>query len=206
MQSFETGSSAEYYLPYGQYPEPVLAGLYRNVSLVTRAAGEPTALTQSVRAAILEIDADQPLVNVRTMEQAIGNTVAQPRLQTTLLIIFAVLAATLAIIGVYGVMAYAVSHRTQEIGVRIALGASHHDVVAMVVRQGVRLTAIGIGMGLGGAMIATRALESLLFDTDGLDPATFGSAALILAAASTLASYIPARRAARVAPIIALQR
>ena len=206
MQSFETGSSAEYYLPYGQYPEPVLAGLYRNVSLVTRAAGEPTALTQSVRAAILEIDADQPLVNVRTMEQAIGNTVAQPRLQTTLLIIFAVVAATLAIIGVYGVMAYAVSHRTQEIGVRIALGASHHDVVAMVVRQGVRLTAIGIGMGLGGAMIATRALESLLFDTDGLDPATFGGAALILAAASTLASYIPARRAARVAPIIALQR
>jgi putative ABC transport system permease protein len=206
MQSFETGSNAEYYLPYGQYPDPVLAGMYRNVSLVTRAAGEPTALTQSVRAAILEVDADQPLVNVRTMEQAIGNTVAQPRLQTTLLIIFAVVAAALAIIGVYGVMAYAVSHRTQEIGVRIALGASRRDVVTMVVRQGVALTAVGIAIGLGGALIATRALESLLFATDGLDPATFGAAALTLAAASTLASYIPARRAARVAPIIALQR
>jgi putative ABC transport system permease protein len=140
------------------------------------------------------------------MEQAIGNTVAQPRLQTTLLIIFAVVAAALAIIGVYGVMAYAVSHRTQEIGVRIALGASRRDVVTMVVRQGVALTAVGIAIGLGGALIATRALESLLFATDGLDPATFGAAALTLAAASTLASYIPARRAARVAPIIALQR
>jgi predicted permease len=206
MQSFETGSRGEYYLPYGQYPHPVLAGLYRNVSLVMRTAGEPTALTPSVRAALLEVDSDQPLVNVRTMEQSIGSTVAQPRLQTTLLIILAAVAATLAIIGVYGVMAYAVSHRTQEIGVRIALGASHRDVVAMIVRQGIALTGIGIALGLGGAMLATRALESLLFDTDGLDPATFAGAALILATAATLASYIPARRAARVAPIIALQR
>ena len=206
MQSFETGSNAEYYLPYGQYPDPVLAGMYRNVSLVTRAAAEPTALTQSVRSAILGVDADQPLVNVRTMEQAIGNTVAQPRLQTTLLIIFAVIAGALAIIGVYGVMAYAVSYRTQEIGVRIALGASRRDVVSMVVRQGVVLTAIGIAIGLGCALIATRALESLLFDTNALDFTTFAGAALMLAAASALASYIPARRAARVAPIIALQR
>jgi len=206
MQSFETGSGAEYYLPYGQYPDPVLAGMYRNVTLVTRAASEPTALTPSVRAAILEIETDQPLVNVRTMEQAIGNTVAQPRLQTTLLILFAAVAVALAIIGVYGVMAYAVSHRTQEIGVRIALGASHRDVVAMVVRQGVVLTATGIGIGLVGAMFATSALESLLFNTDGIDPATFAGAAAVLAAAATLASYIPARRAARVAPLIALQR
>jgi putative ABC transport system permease protein len=206
MQSFETGANAEYYLPYAQYPHPVLAGMYRNLSLVTRAASEPTALTQAIRSAILEVDGDQPLVNIRTMEQAIGNTVAQPRLQTTLLIIFAVVAAALAIIGVYGVMAYAVSYRTQEIGVRMALGASHQDVVAMVVRQGILLTATGIAIGLGGAVMATRALESLLFNTEGLDPTTFGGAALILGAASTLASYIPARRAARVAPIIALQR
>jgi putative ABC transport system permease protein len=205
-QSFEDGSRAEYYLPYGQYPDPVLSGMYRNVTLVTRAAGEPAALTPSVRGAILEVDTDQPLVNVRTMEHSIGNTVAQPRLQTTLLIIFAAVAAGLAIIGVYGVMAYAVSHRTQEIGVRIALGASHRDVVAMVVRQGVALTAIGIAIGLGGAIIATRALRSLLFNTDRLDPATFAGAAVVLAAAATLASYIPARRAAREAPIIALQR
>jgi putative ABC transport system permease protein len=206
LQSFEIGSNAEYYLPYGQYPNPVLAVMYRNVSLVTRAAREPTALTQSVRAAVLEVDRDQPLVNVRTMEQAIGNTVVQPRLQTTLLIIFATVAAALAIIGVYGVMAYAVSHRTQEIGVRIALGASRGDVVAMVVRQGVALTAIGIAIGLAGALIAARALEGLLFGADGLDLATFAGAALLLAAASTLASYIPARRAAQVAPLIALQR
>jgi putative ABC transport system permease protein len=206
LQSFESGANAEYYLPYAQYPHPVLAGLYRNVSLVVRTGGEPTTLAPSVRAAVLEMDADQPLVNLRTMQQAIGSSVSQPRLQTTLLTIFASVAVTLAIIGVYGVMAYTVSQRTQEIGVRLALGATRADVLRLIVGQGVKLAALGIAIGLAGAVFATRAVQSLLFETDGLDMPTFAGAAAIIAVAAALASYIPARRAAAVAPMIAVGR
>ena len=205
-QSFEAGAKAEYYLPYAQYPHPVLAGLYRNVSLVVRAESEPTALVPSVRRALHEIDRDQPLVKVRTMQAALGDSVAQPRLQTRLLAIFASVAVALAVVGVYGVIAYTVSQRTQEIGVRVALGASQSDVVRMVVGHGARLATAGIGLGLVSAAVATRALDSLLFETSGLDPVTFGAAALILGAAAMLASYLPARRAAAVAPIVALGR
>jgi putative ABC transport system permease protein len=206
LQSFEAGASAEYYLPYAQYPDPVLAGLYRNTSLVVRTVNEPTTLTGAVRAAIQEIDRDQPLVNARTMEQSIGNTVAQPRLQTTLLATFAAVAVTLAIIGVYGVMAYTVSQRTQEIAVRLALGASQRDVLRMVVVQGARLAALGIAIGLAGAALATRAVRALLFQTGGLDPMTYVAAAVIILAAVLAASYIPARRAALVPPNVALGR
>jgi putative ABC transport system permease protein len=205
-QSFEAGAKAEYYVPYGLYPNPVLAGLYRNVSLVMRTVEDPGTLAPSVRAALREIDPDQPLVKVRTMQSAIGDTVAQPRLQTTLLAIFAAVALTLALIGVYGVMAYTVSQRTQEIGVRVALGASESEVVRMVVLQGMRLAVAGIVLGLVGAALATRALDSLLFQTSGRDPLTFAAAAALLGAAAVLASYLPARRAARVAPIVALTR
>jgi putative ABC transport system permease protein len=205
-QSFETGAKSEYYVPYGHHPPSVLAGMYRNVSLVARTPGDVLSLSSSVRASILEIDRDQPLVNVRTMEQAIGNTVAQPRLQTLLLALFALVAVTLAIVGVYGVMAYTVSHRTQEIGVRVALGASQRDVVRMVVGQGLKLTIIGVVIGLTAAVIVTRALEALLFRSGGLDPLTFAAATALLAAAAVFASYVPARRAARVAPIVALSR
>jgi putative ABC transport system permease protein len=206
LQSFEAGARAEYYLPYAQYPDPVLAGLYRNTSLVVRTATDPTTLTAAVRAAILEVDRDQPLVNARTMEQAIGSTVAQPRLQTTLLALFAAIAVTLAIVGVYGVMAYTVSQRTQEIAVRLALGASHGDGLRMVVVQGARLAALGIVIGLAGAAVATRAVQALLFRTEGLDPATYLAAALVIATAVLAASYIPARRAAAVPPNVALGR
>jgi putative ABC transport system permease protein len=206
IQSFDAGAKAEYYLPYAQYPHPVLAGMYRNVSLVVRVGGEPTAIVPPLRAALREIDPDQPLVKVRTMEQAMGDTVAQPRLQTVLLAIFASVAVALALIGVYGVMAYTVSQRTQEIGVRVALGASHRDVVGMVVMQGARLAAAGILIGLVVAAVATRALQSVLFHTSGLDPVTFLGAAALLGTAALLASYLPARRAARIAPLVALGR
>ena len=205
-QSFDTGAKAEYYVAYGQYPHPVLAGMYRNTSLVTRAGDDPTALVPSVRAALREIDRDQPLVKVRTMEQSMGDTVAQPRLQAVLLAMFASVAVALAIVGVYGVMAYAVSQRTQEIGVRVALGASDRDVVRMVVGEGARLAIIGIAIGLAGAALATRAIQNQLFETSAIDPFAFAMAPLALGAAALLASYLPARRAANVAPIIALGR
>ncbi len=140
------------------------------------------------------------------MEQAIGDTVAQPRLQALLLTIFASVAVALALIGVYGVMAYAVSQRTQEIGVRVALGASERDVVRMVVGEGVRLALIGLAIGLAGAAFATRAMQSQLFETSASDPLAFIAAPIVLGLAAVLASYIPARRAASVAPIVALGR
>jgi predicted permease len=205
-QSFEAGAKAEMFLPYLQFPDPILAGMYRNTSLIVRTSADPTALAASLRPAIREIDANQPLVNLRTMERAMSNSVAQPRLQMVLLTLFAAIAASLAVVGVYGVMAYTVSQRTQEIGVRVAMGASPDAVVRLVVGQGLRLAAIGVALGLVGAVWASQAMRGLLFNTNGLDALTFVVAPLVLLAAAIVASYIPARRAARISPIVALGR
>ena len=135
-----------------------------------------------------------------------AGTVAQPRFQMTLLVVFAGLALLLAAIGVYGVMAYTVSQRVPEIGVRMAVGASPSQVVRMVVWQGVKLTARGVVLGLGVSAFAAVGLQSQLFNVHALDPFTFGVAAAVLAAAALLASYVPARRAARISPLAALGR
>ncbi|HEX6162607.1 MAG TPA: ABC transporter permease [Vicinamibacterales bacterium] len=206
-QSFDAGSKAEFFVPYAQFPDPVLTGMYLNVALVARTSGDPSVVVPSVRAALREIDPNQPLVNVRTMETAMAGTVAQPRLQMLLLLIFAGVAVALAIIGVYGVMAYTVSQRVAEIGVRMAIGASPRNVIAMVVRQGAWLALAGVALGLVGAVAAARAVQSLLFvEARGYDAITFAAAALVLGIAALLASYIPARRAARVSPVSALSR
>jgi putative ABC transport system permease protein len=205
-QSFEAASKAEMFVPYGQYPDPILAGMYLNTALVIRTAGHPADITTSVRAVIGEIDPGQPLVNVRTMTTAIAGTVAQPRFQMTLLLVFATVAVALSVVGVYGVMAYTVSQRVPEIAVRMAVGASPKQVVAMVVRQGAALTGVGIAIGIVGAGLAAFAMQSLLFDINALDPLTFIAAPVVLGLAALLASYIPARRAARVSPLAALGR
>jgi putative ABC transport system permease protein len=205
-QGFEAGSKAEMFVPYGQYPDPVLAGMYLNLSLVARTDGEPSALAPSVRAAIREVDANQPLVAVRTMETAIAGTVAQPRLQMVLLLIFAAVAVLLAVVGVYGVMAYTVSQRIPEIGVRMAVGASPGDVVALVVWEGARIASIGIAIGLVASAIAAVPAGRLLFQVRPIDPLTFAVAPAVLAIAALAASYLPARRAARTSPLSALGR
>ncbi|MCC7181807.1 MAG: ABC transporter permease [Acidobacteria bacterium] len=205
-QGFEAGAKAEMFVPYLQHPDPILAGMYRNTILVVRTVGEPARITGTVRAAVREVDPNQPLVNIRTMDAALANTVAQPRLQMVLLGLFAFVAAALAVVGVYGVMAYTVSQRTQEIGVRVAMGAPPGAVARLVVGQGLRLALAGVALGLLGALAAARAIEGLLFNVSGLDPITFVAAPLVLAAAAVLASYIPARRAARISPITALGR
>jgi putative ABC transport system permease protein len=206
-QSFDAGSKAEFFVPYSQFPDPVLTGMYLNVALVARTTGEPAAVVPTVRAALREIDPNQPLVNVRTMETAMAGTVAQPRLQMLLLLVFAGVAVALAIVGVYGVMAYTVSQRVTEIGVRMAVGASPRNVIGMVVRQGAWLALAGVAIGLVGAAAAARAVQSLLFvEARGYDALTFAAAALALGIAAMLASYIPARRAARVSPVNALGR
>ena len=205
-QSFEAASKSEMFVPYGQYPDPILAGMYLNTALVVRTSDEPASVTSALRSVVRQIDPNQPLVNIRTMETAMSASVAQPRLQMVLLVLFASLALALAAVGVYGVMAYTVAQRIPEIGVRMALGASPGRVIAMVVWQGVRLASIGIVVGLVAASFAALAAESLLFDVRGLDPLTFIAAPIVLAAAALLACYIPARRAARISPLAALGR
>jgi ABC-type antimicrobial peptide transport system permease subunit len=140
------------------------------------------------------------------MAAAMAGTVAQPRFQMALLMIFGSVAAALAAVGVYGVMAYTVSQRTPEIGVRIAIGASPRQVIAMVVWEGAQLALAGTVLGLIAAALGGGAIQSLLFEIKGLDPLTFAIAPLVLGAAALLASYIPARRAARISPLVALTR
>jgi putative ABC transport system permease protein len=205
-QSFASESKAEMFLPYAQYPDAILTGMYLNTVLVVRTSGEPEFSAGGVRNVIREIDPRQPLVNVRTMKGAMAGTVAQPRFQLALLLIFGSVAVALAAVGVYGVMAYTVSQRTPEIGVRIAIGASPRRVIAMVVWQGAQLALAGIALGTIAAALAAGAMESLLFEVRGLDPLTFAIAPIILGLAALLASYIPARRAARISPIVAIGR
>jgi putative ABC transport system permease protein len=205
-QSFEAASKAEMFVPYGQHPDPILAGMYLNLALVVRTTGDPAPVARALRSALREVDPNQPLVNVRMMSTAMAATVAQPRLQMVLLVLFAGLAVTLAVVGVYGVMAYTVSQRIPEIGVRIAIGAPPGRVVAMVVWDGLQLGLIGIAVGLVVAAFATEAVRALLYDVHGLDPLTFVGAAVALGLAALLACYIPARRAARISPLVALGR
>jgi putative ABC transport system permease protein len=205
-QSFATGSKAEMFMPYTQFAHPVLGGLYLSVALVVRTTGDPLNIAGAVRSIVRETDPHQPLVNVRTMETSIAGTVAQPRLQMLLLVIFAGVAVALAVIGVYGVMAYTVTQRIPEIGVRMAVGASPNRVIAMVVWQGAQLALVGLGLGLVAAVFAARAVESLLFDVTGLDPLTFSIAPIVLVVAALLATYIPASKAARISPLAALGR
>ena len=205
-QSFEADSKAEMFVPYAQHPDPILVGMYLNTALVVRTVREPELAAPAVRSVIREIDRGQPLVNVRTMKTAIAGTVAQQRFQMALLMIFGSVAVALAAIGVYGVMAYTVSQRTPEIGVRIAVGASPNRVIAMVIWQGAQLALMGMALGLIAATLAAGAIQSLLFDVKGLDPLTFSIAPLILGGAALLASYVPARRAARISPLMALTR
>ncbi len=206
-QGFEAGSKSEFFMPYEQFPDPVLTGLYLNVALVARTAAGPAAVTPAIRAALKEIDPNQPLVNVRTMESAMAGTVAQPRLQMLLLLVFAGVAVALAVIGVYGVMAYTVSQRVAEIGIRMAMGASPAQVIGMVVRQGAMLALAGISIGVIAAAMAARAVQGLLFvEARGFSPLTFAAAAAVLALAALAACYVPARRAARVSPVRVLAR
>ena len=204
-QAFEAAIQPTLFVPYEQPPIDILAGMYRNLSIVLKTAGDPIAASGGLRAAVQEIDRDQPLVRVRTMEAAMADSVSQPRLRTALVAVFSAVALALSLVGVYGVMAYAVSERTHELGVRIALGASPAEIRALVVGEGMRLAAIGIAIGVAGALATSRALGALLFGVSATDPATFAIAAAGLAVAGVGAAYVPARRASRIDPIVLLR-
>ena len=174
-------------------------------NLVIRAKGDPTRMTHAVETAIHRVDPDQPLTHIQTMDQVFSDSVAQPRLQLVLLMVFGGIAALLAIVGIYGVVAYSVAQRTREIGIRVALGAQQTDVGRMVLREGAILAIAGALIGAAGALAATRVLRTLLFETTPADPVTLGLVAALVILIALLATLIPARRAAKVDPLTALR-
>ncbi|HEY6404033.1 MAG TPA: FtsX-like permease family protein, partial [Blastocatellia bacterium] len=188
----------EFYYSYSQTP-------VHFSSIVARTHGDPLSLTTAVRTAVSEADKDLPLIRPRTMEMAISDSVGRQRLNMILLGIFGALALALAAVGIYGVMAYTVTQRTREIGIRMALGARRRDVLKSVIGQGMSLAASGVGIGLLGAFLATRLMETLLFGVKPTDPATFGGIALLLLGVAFFACLIPARRATKVDPVVALR-
>jgi predicted permease len=174
-------------------------------TLVVRTRGDPAAIVPAVRRELAAIDRGAALTYVAVVRDAMAATIARPRFTMVLLAIFAGVALLLSTIGLYGVIAYAVSQRTREIGVRVALGARPRDVVRLVLTQGLTLALVGIVLGLLGAAGATRALRSLLFEVQPGDPTTFLVVGTILTAVTLVASYVPARRAATIDPVVALR-
>jgi predicted permease len=177
----------------------------QTLTLVIRGQGDPGTLATAVRRAVQTRDADLPLYDVRTMKQATREALWESRIYVGLMGVFATLALLIAAVGIYGVMAYNVSQRTQEIGIRMALGAAQQDVVRMVVGQAMRLTALGVGIGLAAAYAVTRLMASLLFGVSPTDPPTFVGVAVILALSGIIAAWVPTVRATRVDPMIALR-
>jgi predicted permease len=189
--------------PTVYFPHPELS--YEFMTLVIRTDGDPAEMAPAVRRELSAIDPDQPVSDVRTMNQVMAETVARARFNTLLLGLFAGLATLLAAVGIFGVMNYSVTLRTREIGIRMALGAQSGRVLMLILRQGLILTLIGIGVGLAAALALTRVMSSLLFGVDATDPATFAAIVLLLTVVSLIACYIPARRATRIDPMNALR-
>jgi len=189
----------ELYLSHLQYPERRM-----NVVISTDVP-DAAQLTAAARAEIKAFDPDQIIWRTQTLEQLVGTSVAPRRFNMMLLGIFAGVALVLAAVGLYGVMSYSVSWRTHEIGVRMALGAKRADVLHLVVRQGMTMTLIGLAIGLAGAIALSRLMTSMLFGVSTTDPLTFTGVSVVLLAVALLACLIPARRATRVDPIVALR-
>jgi predicted permease len=176
-----------------------------DIDLVVRAAGDPLKLAQAARRQVWEIDSNLPVIDVMSMEQRLAESVEPRRFQTLLFGLFAALALVIATVGIYGVISYAVSQRTQEIGIRMALGAQASDVLRMVIWRGISLALIGVAMGVAAALALTRVMKNLLFEVSATDPTIFAPIALLLVAVALIASYIPARRATKVDPLHALR-
>lgn len=195
------------FVPCSQVPAALTAVLNRliPVTWVVRTSTEPTSLAGAVAREILSVDRGQPVANLRTLEQVLDGATARHNFNMLLLGVFAGLALLLAAVGIYGVMAYSVSQRTHEIGLRMALGASGAGVATMVLKEAALVALAGVGAGLAASFALTRLLASLLFGVRPVEPATFAGGAALLLAVALAASYLPARRAMRVDPIVALR-
>jgi putative ABC transport system permease protein len=197
-RGLEGESRVQYYVPYRQRP-------VSNMFLVAQATGDPTQIAGAVRGAIRALDADLPVYRVTTMERLVADSLAQRRFAMLLLGVFAALALVLAAVGLFGVIAYVVTRRTHEIGVRLALGAQRADVLRLVLGHGMGMALVGVGIGLVAAFALARLISGLLYGVSATDPLTFVGVGLLLVGVAFLASYIPARRATRVDPMIALR-
>jgi putative ABC transport system permease protein len=186
------------YVPFWQSPWP-------SAGVAVRTAGDPGAMTKSLGAAIRSLDPDLPMAGTETMEQVLADSHAGDRFPAVLIACFASVALLLAVLGIYGVMAFLVAQRTHEIGLRIALGAGRLDVLRMVIGEGLRLSAMGLAFGLAGAYLVGRGMQSLLYGVNALDLTAFSVVAVILIGSALLACCIPARRAIAVDPMVALR-
>jgi putative ABC transport system permease protein len=193
------------YLSFDQIPIDRLPGFTRRINVLTRTDVEPTSLTSAVRKEIAALNKDQAVFNVRTMEEIVSQSVAPRRFSMMLLTVFAVVALALASIGIYGMMSYTVAQRTREIGLRMTLGAQAGNVLRMMIGQGMKLALIGVALGLLASVVLTRTMKTLLFGVSATDPLTFVGIAFILACVALLACWIPARRATKVDPMVALR-
>ncbi len=193
------------YGPYEQMNPRWLVEVGRAMDVGVKSSVEQRALVEAIRREVQALDPELPLSHIRTLNEALALSVAPRRFNLALLGVFAVVALLLCVVGIYGVMSYTVTQRTPEIGIRLALGAQPRDVRRLVLRQGLRLAFIGLAIGLVGAWVLTRLLQSLLYGVSPSDPLTFGCVALLLTSVALLASYIPARRAMKVDPLIALR-
>ncbi len=193
--------ASQVFIDFRQQPGLSTNGLY----VAVRTDGETNKAIVSVPAIVRQLDPSATVDNVATMEQLVSKTISRPRLYAVLLGIFAAVAATLAVIGMYGVLAYSVAQRTREIGIRLALGAQRAQVMGFVLSQSVPLMALGMVLGLAGAAGLTRYLEGMLFGLTALDPSTFIAVSLLFAVVATIAAYMPARRATSVDPMVVLR-
>jgi putative ABC transport system permease protein len=190
---------AQIYVPHAQDSQ------WNFMGLVIRTAGDPAAFATTLRREVQALDKDQPIYNVRTMDDVVANSLGTRRVSMQLFAVFACAALLLAALGIYGVMAYSVTQRTQEIGIRMALGAQKADVLALVIRQGMTLTLIGVAVGLAGAFVFTRVIANLLFGVGATDAVTFATVSILISVVALAACYLPGRRAARLDPMVALR-
>ena len=196
---------SQFYFPFLQIPDKFMSEIVSGFVLAVRTEPEPTSLLSAVRAQVAGPARDQPMYIVRTVEQIVSTSLGERRFTMLLLIIFAATALLLAAIGIYGVMSYAVTRRTHELGIRTSLGASRREIIALVIGQGMKLAAIGLAAGVVASLVLTRFLAGLLYGVRPADPATLALVTTLLGAISLLACYIPARRATTVDPMIALR-